>query len=155
MRIPSRHLIGSPDTSTSTTPMIDVVFLLLIFFVCAAAGTVRERSLAADLSAVGGIESHLPAPQRDPWTVEIWLKLTRGEGNRLTIDANGTVYADLDRLEQQLAALAAVDAANPVILDIGAGVSWGEVIEVYDRCRRCGLQSVNFATDAPPQPASR
>jgi biopolymer transport protein ExbD len=155
MRIPSRHLTGPPDASTATTPMIDVVFLLLIFFVCAAAGAVQERSLAADLSAAGGIQTELPLPERDPWTVEIWLKLTRGEGNQLTIDANGTRYPDLDRLEQQLIALAAVDAANPVILDIGAGVSWGEVIEVYDRCRRCGLQSVNFAMDAPPRPASR
>lgn len=155
MRIPSRHLTGPPDTSTATTPMIDVVFLLLIFFVCAAAGAVQERSLAADLSAAGGIQTELTLPERDPWTVEIWMKLTRGEGNQLTIDANGTRYADLDRLEQQLGALAAVDAANPVILDIGAGVSWGEVIEVYDLCRRCGLQSVNFATDARPRPASR
>lgn len=155
MQIPSQHFPSPGDASAAMTPMIDVVFLLLIFFVCAAAGTVQEKVLATDLASSGGIDAHVPPPEREPWIVEMWLRLGRDAAGRLGVDVNGTAYSDLDRLEQQLTALAAVEASNPVILDVGPGVPWGDVIDVYDRCRRAGLASVNFATDvttlAPPR----
>ncbi|MEZ6067007.1 MAG: biopolymer transporter ExbD [Planctomycetaceae bacterium] len=154
MRIPdSRSHRVLDDGSAAMTPMIDVVFLLLIFFLCAAAGTVRESVIATTLSATGSVDSDAPPPpEADPWQVEVWLRITStnpadGEGV-VAVDMNGTPYSDLDKLEAQLAGLASVDATNPVILDVGDGVDWGVVIDLYDRCRRSGLESVNFATDA-------
>ncbi len=149
MRIPSSHHRSDHDhSSVAMTPMIDIVFLLLIFFVCAAAGAVHESVLSTDLAAAGAVASTDTPPEREPWKFEIWLKLNRDDTQGLTIDMNGTVYSDLDQLERQLQLLAEVEATNPVILDVGDGVRWGEVIDLYDRCRRAGLQSVNFAADA-------
>jgi biopolymer transport protein ExbD len=148
MRVPS-HRSDRDESSAAMTPMIDVVFLLLIFFVCAAVGVVQESVLATDLAATGAVISPEEQPERDPWTVEVWLKLRLdAAGRRLLVDMNGTVYDDLDRLEGQLRQLSGVDASNPVILDIDATVPIGLVIDVYDRCRRAGLESVNFAADA-------
>ena len=149
MRIPSSHHRSDHDhASVAMTPMIDIVFLLLIFFVCAAAGAVYESVVSTDLAAAGAVASTDAPVESEPWKVEIWLKLRSDAARGLIIDMNGTAYTDLDQLERQLRALAEVEATNPVILDVGDGVRWGEVIDLYDRCRRAGLQSVNFAADA-------
>ena len=42
MKIPSSRDRQSLADGNTMTPMIDVVFLLLIFFVCASIGAVRE-----------------------------------------------------------------------------------------------------------------
>lgn len=148
MRIPSQHF-RTDHASVAMTPMIDVVFLLLIFFVCAAAGAVQEAVLATDLAAAGGIASLTEPPVQEAWELEIRLQLTRDAvTGATTVDMNGTPYTELDRLESQLRSLAQIDAGNPVVLDVGPGVEWGTVIDLYDRCRRTGLTKVNFAIDA-------
>jgi biopolymer transport protein ExbD len=152
MRIPSSHSQLDADwSSAAMTPMIDVVFLLLIFFVVAAAGAVKESILATDLAPLGAVESTEIPPPEDPWQVQVSLKLRPAEdGAGAIVDMNGAEYVDLDRLESQLRALAEIDATNPVVLSVAEGVRWGAVIDLYDRCRRAGLQSVNFEAKAPP-----
>ncbi len=132
------------------TPMIDVVFQLLIFFVCGAAGSIQEAVLATDLSATGGVASVVQPPEeREAWKLEIRLRVERDPASGApAVDMNGTRYTDFDPLERTLQSLAAIEAENPVILDVGPGVAWGTVIDLYDRCRRAGLKSVNFAVDA-------
>jgi biopolymer transport protein ExbD len=148
MRIPSQHL-RTDHASVAMTPMIDVVFLLLIFFVCAAAGSIQEAVLATDLASSGAVPADADPQPREPWELEIRLRLERDPVSRSTFaDMHGTRYDDFASLEQQLAALAAIDPSNPVILDVGPRVPWGPVIDLYDRCRRAGLTTVNFAIDA-------
>jgi biopolymer transport protein ExbD len=150
MRNPNSRLHGERgDASVAMTPMIDVVFLLLIFFLCAAAGTVRESVIATDLSAAGNIETEVPVEPEVSTQIQVVLKLARDPEGRLAVDLNGTPYLDLDQLEAQLRGIAGIDATNPIVLDIGAGVDWGSVIDLYDRCRRSGLESVGFATGTP------
>ena len=135
------------------TPMIDVVFLLLIFFVVASAGVIKESVLATELASVGSVESAVDVPESEPWELEIRLTLERDAAGATSVDMNGTRFDSLDRLEEQLTALAQIDPSNPVVLDVGAGVEWGTVIDLYDRCRRNGLQTVNFAVDAADLPS--
>ena len=61
MRIPSRQREGDTD-NTAMTPMIDVIFQLLIFFICASAGQVQEAHLPTEL-APGSIEAVQPLGQ--------------------------------------------------------------------------------------------
>ncbi|HCK54980.1 MAG TPA: hypothetical protein DIC23_17315, partial [Planctomycetaceae bacterium] len=56
MRVPSTHFHRQRDDSQAMTPLIDVVFLLLIFFVCASTDQVRESLLPTELSG-GAIEA--------------------------------------------------------------------------------------------------
>lgn len=127
------------------TPMIDVVFLLLIFFISASANQIREFLLPTEL-ATGSIESTESEPQEKPLG-EVWLKLKRLDDQTI-VELNDREYAQFDQLKQTLTELAALAPEIPVILDINEDVPLGEMIRTYDTCLAAGFQSINFATDA-------
>lgn len=127
------------------TPMIDVVFLLLIFFISASANQIREFLLPTEL-ATGSIESTESEPQEKPLG-EVWLKLKRLDDQTI-VELNDREYAQFDQLRQTLTELAALAPEIPVILDINEDVPLGEMIRTYDTCLAAGFQSINFATDA-------
>ena len=132
--------------------MIDMVFLLLIFFVCASVGSVRESLLPTQFAA-GSLESTQEAPAPRPLG-EVWLLLRQSEAGRTVVQVNrgGEEYEDLGRLTQTLAALAGTAQEIPVILDVEPDVPLGEMIHVYDACRAAGFQSINFAADPQQAP---
>ena len=102
MRIPSSRDRRLAQDST-LTPMIDVVFLLLIFFVCASVGQIQELLLPADLPA-GSIETATaPEPQERPFG-EVWLFLNASPAGTTVVQVNrgGTRYTDLERVREQL-----------------------------------------------------
>lgn len=150
MRIPTR----SRDTNvenTSMTPMIDVIFQLLIFFVCASAGQVQEAHLPTEL-APGSVESINPEVVERPFG-EVWLKMhlragMEPESQQTIVELNDREYSDDLSLRQTLAVLAETTPEIPVILDIDGPVPLGEVIRVYDACYAANFQQISFATKA-------
>jgi len=135
------------------TPMIDVVFLLLIFFVCASVGQIRESSLPTPLAA-GSIEAADPIETPKPLG-DVWVRLTRrgeGDGAVTTAEVNNQLYEDWNRLRGTLRELASVAPEIPVILDIESGVPVGDFVDIYDTCRSAGFDNIQFAT--APQPSN-
>ncbi|MGD9854279.1 MAG: ExbD/TolR family protein [Planctomycetaceae bacterium] len=148
MRIPSSYAHARTDRDNEVmTPMIDVVFLLLIFFVCAAAGQVRESVLPTEMTAAGNVE-HTDPVERDPWIVEVWLALHTEESGQTVVDMNGRRFPEVAALSEPLRTLAELTPENPVILDIAPQVPMRDVIAAYDLCRAAGFESVNFAAKA-------
>ncbi len=143
------------DYGDPMTPMIDVVFNLLIFFVVTATGAPPEKLLPADLPANGAIVSEVVPDDQKPLVTDVWLKLSlAGEAQALQVDMNGTVYQDLDQLKANLRALAEIGPENPVILDIAPSVQMEQLVDVWDTCIAAGFQSVSFAVDSgKTQPA--
>jgi biopolymer transport protein ExbD len=130
------------------TPMIDVVFLLLIFFICASARQAREALLAATLPT-GSIEAALSAA---PVQVDqAFVKLKHREGGTVA-EINDTDYPTIELLETQLQALAQVGPDVPVILDVDGPVPFGDVIRVYDLCQRLHFTTIKFAIDLKKTP---
>lgn len=131
------------------TPMIDVVFLLLIFLLCAANDQIQESLLPTDLAA-GAIESTTVETPPKPLG-EVWLYLRTDADNTTAIQVNegGRIYRDFAELERQLNQLAAAAPEIPVILDIQPTVPLGDMIHVYDTARAAGFNSINFAIDRP------
>ena len=127
------------------TPMIDVVFLLLIFFVVSAAGQLREELLPTELPPDGAVTAANPA-DRPPQQLDIWLKL-RAEPTGTVVNMNGTDYSDLSFLKQQLSTLAELDPTNPVVLDVDNGVPYGDVVDIYDTCTAAGFERIEFAME--------
>jgi biopolymer transport protein ExbD len=142
MRIPNHHDIERHNDA-AMTPMIDVVFLLLIFLLCASTNQIQESLLPTDLAA-GAIESDQVEVQPKPFG-EVWLYLRTGRNGRSEVQVNqgGETYADFDRLERQLKLLATATT------EIDPKVPLGDMIRVYDISRAAGFESINFAIDRP------
>jgi len=150
MRIPVSHQQSQERDDSFMTPMIDIVFLLLIFFVCASVGQIRESSLPTPLSA-GSIETTEPVETPKPLG-DVWVHLRRtGPGADASTEAevNNQVYEDRERLRSVLHELAGVAPEIPVILDIDPDVPVDDFVDIYDTCRGAGFEDIQFATEAP------
>ena len=146
MRIPtSRQRASQVDMQTAMTPLIDVVFQLLIFFICASTGHLRELLLRTDFHS--GAVGATAAPALEKPLGEVWIHLKRSEDKTIA-SLEGREFSDLNELDSTLRNLAAAAAEIPLILDIAGEVPLGDVIHVFDRCRAAKFQSVNFAADA-------
>jgi len=126
------------------TPMIDVIFLLLIFFVCTAGFQAVEEILPTPLRLPGAIESESPPDPELLDLDEIVVKIS-WDGRRPGWRINERDYASLDEVQALLASIGRLRNDLPVILDADGNVPIERVIDVYDACRRIGLQRIQFA----------
>ena len=113
MRVPSQRQRQTGLDNESMTPMIDVVFLLLVFFVCASIGQEPESLLPADIGAgTSAPEIELPEPDPDelpsqPVRIRLELETTSRE---LEIQLNERPVANAAELTRRLRQLAVLDA---------------------------------------------
>ena len=150
MKLPGNN---TRDYGDPMTPMIDVVFNLLIFFVVTASGSPPEKLLPGDLPDSGALKTQVDPVARESWVTDVWLKLqVDGVGKALQVNMNGTVYQDLDQLKAILRELAKLSPENPVILDIAPSVQMEQLVDVWDTCIAAGFESVSFAVDKPQTP---
>lgn len=131
------------EPSLAMTPMIDVVFLLLIFFVCTASFEAIELTLPTNLLLSSGSAVEVPTEEL-PELEQVILTGTH-LGGTTEWSVSDSPMASLDQLKQTLAALAGVDRNLPVILDAEGSVPLGDLIDVYDACRVAGFVSIRFA----------
>ncbi|MCR9198622.1 MAG: biopolymer transporter ExbD [Planctomycetaceae bacterium] len=145
MRVPTRRRPAFDNESM--TPMIDVVFLLLVFFVCASVGQKPDTLLPATLSE-GATETDVELPPAAPDEFEpqvVTIGLTRDATNRLTISLNDRPLSGARELRERLSALAALDPRTQVIMDTSDNVTNQQWIAVYDLCQQLQFQSISFA----------
>ena len=128
------------------TPLIDVVFQLLIFFICASTGHLRELLLPTDFAA-GALGDQAAKPVERPLG-EVWIRLSR-ESDETVMRLEGLEFRQLDELQATLVSLAKTADDIPVILDIGGDVPLGDAVGVYDASRAAGFRSISFAAEAP------
>jgi biopolymer transport protein ExbD len=145
MRIPSHHHRDEPREDLAMTPLIDVVFLLLIFFVCASVGQLREALLPTRLAA-GAVASEEPIEQPNSLG-EVWLYLKQNHANQTVFEVNNQKIAEFADLRELLVELAIAARELPVILDIAPDVPVGDFIRVFDACREANFDSVHFAVE--------
>jgi len=126
------------------TPMIDVIFLLLIFFVCTASFQVVEEVLPTNLSLPGSAKTEVEIDPLDDDLDEITVTILQ-RGDQPTWQVNGRDYDRLEQVRAVLSAAAEIKIDLPVILDVDAEVPIEYVIDAYDLCRQIGLQRIQFA----------
>jgi biopolymer transport protein ExbD len=127
------------------TPMIDVIFQLLIFFLCTAGFAVPESVLPTELPKETAL-STLPAkPQQDVGVVRIQLS---GREN-FQIHLNNQPIATFPDLMERLVQIAGISKDVPVVLDVTSEVPIGQVIKIYDGALSSGLRHVHFAARIP------
>lgn len=154
--------LGEARIQADMTPMIDVVFQLLIFFLCnlqyrTLEGRIdaflpKERGAAhGDTTLVTPVEVTLrvalPGERRDPldpthpWSGEgpyelVGRELLYGVGPRRT--------RALVDVERWLTELAASSADRSLVLDPREGALYDDVVPVLDLARTAGFESLRF-----------
>ncbi|WP_417746248.1 ExbD/TolR family protein [Rosistilla oblonga] len=154
MRLPSGH--GREPLELKMTPMIDVVFLLLVFFLWTSSFEEPEflmPSAIADPPLAAGAEATLqPPPASEPFD-EIIVRIQWTSG-AATLLFNDQPLPSLDALRQRLQAILDVGVLPPVIVDPDPEVPMGDAIRVYDTARSLGFDRVLFAARADAAPPS-
>ena len=129
------------------TAMIDVVFLLLIFFVCTASFQAVEMVLPSNLLV--NSNATVDVPIEPPEDLERIVVVVQGGPNNIQWLVNDQPCESIEGLGQLLGAIASIDAGLPVVVDCGDAVPLAEAITVYDLARTLGLSKVQFAAEAP------
>lgn len=128
------------------TPVIDVVFLLLIFFVCTARFHIPEEVLPSQLQP-GSTAAAPVIREPEPLVEQIVIHVVNVNG-RVVHRVNERQANSLDGLRRLLDTIAQIDESLPIILDIAGEVPFGDAIDVYDLCRLIGFQRIQLAAAA-------
>ncbi len=135
------------------TSMIDVIFLLLIFFVFTSDFKEPEKLLPTKLSGVGAIVDAPPVEQTERDLGKITARVAASPDGKIVWTIDGTRVNSLDAVETTFARLQEIDPNVPVVLAPERAVPIESVLDVYDRARRVGLSKIQFAAD--PETLSR
>ncbi len=155
MKLPRRSRTTMVSLDGAMTPLIDVVFLLLIFFMCASIGHVREPLVPTDFGA-GAVAALNSPPKRSPLG-DVWIRLKTDQGSTV-YEVEGGEFRNAAELGDVLRELALAAAEIPVILDVGQEVPLGDAMAVYDVCRQCEFSKIEFAVhpgDSPPAKSAK
>ena len=121
------------DGGINLTPMIDIVFLLLIFFL--AATTFAREEVSMDLrlpEAASGTESNATTP----------LIVQLFADGRMTFDGR---EVNFEALKQKLMAAGARDRKRSVLVRGDKVAQFGMGLQILDACRLAKLGKVDFA----------
>ncbi|MBN1586993.1 MAG: biopolymer transporter ExbD [Candidatus Omnitrophica bacterium] len=113
-------------------PLVDVIFLLLIFFMLTST-FVRQSAIQINLPKA--VTSDVVQMQ------ETVILVTRD--NLLYVDGQ---IETLESLEKALGALSS-KGERAVVIKADRAASLGRVVEVFDTCRRGGISQVHIATN--------
>ncbi|RCS40731.1 biopolymer transporter ExbD [Bremerella cremea] len=145
MKRPSPYRDRQP-LQIAMTPMIDVVFLLLVFFLWTASFQIVEYALPSSITPPNEIGSEAEKPLEVEDFDEVVVRIT-GQPGQFLYTINKASTSDLSEVENRLAALASIKNDIPLIIDPDDSVPIGRVIDVYDMSRRLNFQQIQFAVE--------
>lgn len=135
-----RRSRGLSDTTgpLNLTPLLDVIFMLLFFFVLATQIRDRERFVEMELpesvfAEPGAAASPLP---------------------RISVNADGKVRLNGDLVgDEELAAglriLVQQDNVTEIVLDSDGNAPWQRIVSITDICREAGIVRVTPRVEQP------
>jgi len=128
------HKFQDEDTAFQMTPMLDVVFLLLIFFISTSIFYELEHEIGITVPEASEAETS------DRTAHEIIVNI-RSDGG---IVVNRQRY-DLDALERLLTRISEVFSGQAVIIRGDRAAQFGRAIEVLNVCAKARIWNVSFA----------
>lgn len=128
-----RRSYKNEESQIDISPLIDMVFILLIFFMVS---TTFVKDMQVDISRPGA-QSSKPANTKSL---------------RIYIDASEQIYVDgaLIRtwvLQSKVREMAKISGMESVLVVTDKRVSANKLIEVVDQCRMAGIKDVGVATE--------
>ena len=143
------------------TPMLDVVFLLLIFFVVTQKFILNEQDLNVEVPTAAGNEKD--ASRAIDEVIINAREVIENEPNEkiraadeangrqpgeLVITINRTEYK-LENLDQPLRNLVNLNAKQPVCIRADKDMRWEKVVKVVEACTSAGVYNVRFKKVMP------
>jgi biopolymer transport protein ExbD len=124
----------APDITL--TPLIDVVFLLLIFFM-----------VSTSFSRHAEIELELPAASTEkteerPEVIEVAIDVT----GRYYVDGRQLVNTQMGTLKQAIRNAAGARKSPPLVISADANTPLQAVVTAMDAARQLGITHISFAT---------
>jgi biopolymer transport protein ExbD len=155
------------DADMEMTPMIDVTFLLLIFFMCTIKFKTLEGKLSAYLPKDVGVNT---SPAEPIEKVEIKMQVTN-EGTKYKAVRSGTptvpydgegrfvfgpdraityaigprTFSDIADVRRRLKEQFSATPERPVTIDPRKGIVYADVVGVLDAAIQAGFTEVSFA----------
>jgi biopolymer transport protein ExbD len=130
-----KRRLNSRPSAMALTSMLDVIFLLLCFFVTVSVFSQWESEISIQLPAAATAEQ----PSRLPG--EIIVNLDRNGA----VKVNGKTLA-LSDLEGRLARISKFYPGQPVIIRADREVKYESLVKVIDTCRAADVWNFSLAT---------
>ena len=130
------------DVSVNLTPLIDVVFLLLIFFMVSTTFT-RETHLSIDLPEATGEASA---------DVKEQIEILISEAGEYTINARPLVDEKIDTLKSAIRQVSAGDTSLPMVITADAQTPHESVVRAMDAAGQMGFVHLSITTKQPSEP---
>lgn len=134
------------EATVELTPLIDVVFLLLIFFMVSTS-FVQNHALDVDLPQANGDAQ----PSQD-----LFINVVVQQDGRYEIEGSIVVDTSLQGLAKTLQAVVEKHAARktslPVVISADATATHQSVVRVMDACAQVGLTQISLATQPILEP---
>ena len=130
------------EVSVNLTPLIDVVFLLLIFFMVSTTFT-KETHLSIDLPEATG-EASADVPEQ----IEILIN----EAGEYTINARPLVDGDIETLKLAIRKVSDGDTSLPMVITADAQTPHESVVRAMDAAGQMGFIQLSITTRQPAQP---
>lgn len=127
-------------------PMLDVVFLLLIFFVVTQKFMLNEQDLKVKVPS---------APQTSEEASraidEIIINVREDEQGEIVVTIDREQFT-LDQLQSRLQNMARLNPNQPVRIRGDAETRWQKIVDVISRCNAAKIWNVSFSKQMPPEP---
>ena len=150
------------------TPMIDVTFLLLIFFMCTIKFKKLEGKLSAYLPKDVGVNTTPAEPKEkieikltvsnpgtkynprwpnnpEPYDPEKHLRFVVGDDRVVNIQVGARTYTDIAEVRAKLTQLKQATPDRPVTIDPRPGIYYSDVVKVLDAVIDAEFLEVSFA----------
>ena len=136
---------AAPRMQPPLTPMIDVVFLLLAFFIMTMQFNRAEGQMPADLPRAEGERAAVVAPLE---TLVVTLRRSPVDAGGVDIEVSRhpTVITGFGELLQVLRRRREQFGAEvPVVIQPEGAVAWGHTLNAYHQARRAKFENIALA----------
>ncbi|MAT49648.1 MAG: biopolymer transporter ExbD [Porticoccaceae bacterium] len=135
------HRQPRTENGINLTPLIDVVFLLLIFFMVSTTFT-RETRLVVELPEAEG-----QMTEAAPETLEIVV----AKDNSYSVNGRLLVNREIDTLMDALEEVSAGKRDIPLVISADSDTSHRAVVTAMDAAGRLGFTQLRIATQEPAE----
>ncbi|MEZ5572315.1 MAG: biopolymer transporter ExbD [Halioglobus sp.] len=144
MKFPRQH---REEVGVNLTPLIDVVFLLLIFFMVSTTFT-RETQLSIDLPEAEGQPKEIEEQQ---------IEILVDEAGNYRVNGELLVDAQMRTLQAAIYKISAGDTTLPMIISADAQAAHKDVVQAMDAAGQMGFVHLSITTRQPadqPKPSA-